>query len=80
MQATYSVTNVKQPFSPPLHSTDYQKVDSRVDLRALKLAQTYDNACNIFLRGAAESFLSILDEMGIQPRRKKFKYIKIVKP
>ena len=43
-------------------------IDPRIDVEALELAEMFENACNVFLRGAAESFLNILDENGIRPR------------
>ena len=49
-------------------SKPHRGIDPRIDLRALVLAKQFQNACNIFLRGAARSYLSALDELGIRPR------------
>ena len=47
-----------------------QQIDSRIDTRALEDSETFETACNVFLRAAAQSYLSILDEEKIRPDKK----------
>ena len=39
--------------------------DPRVDEGVMEMAEEYQNACNIFLRESALSYLLVLQEMGI---------------
>ena len=41
-------------------------MDERVNQETLAMAETLENACDVFLREASRSYLRILEEFGIR--------------
>lgn len=56
---------MKKHFSHMLLMLLCAGTDPRVDPEALELAFEFENACNIFLRQASRSFLTILEGEGL---------------